>query len=117
MKDKKICLLGLAFKPNTNDIRHAPSLFYIKKLEAWGAEVKVFDPLVKSVRNCCKTVEEAMAGANAVIIATEWEIFKTYDWSELVKLVETNILFDGRNMFINDYTVRTNWKYKCVGLK
>jgi len=85
-----IGMLGLAFKPNTDDIREAPSLYLIAELEKRGALVKAYDPVVKHLKQCVETVDDVLNSASAILLVTEWEEFSEYDFSK-------NIVFWGRN--------------------
>lgn len=117
VKGKVIGMLGLAFKPNTDDLREAPSLYLIEELERRGAIIKAFDPVVNHIKCCVATVEEAISEANIVILVTEWNDFGELDWAYLSKEVTNNVLFDGRNALYENEVVRKNWKYEGIGIK
>lgn len=89
---KIICILGLAFKPNTDDLREAPALYLLEELEKRGAIVKAYDPIIKYLRQCVETSELALKDAEAVLLVTEWEEFGHLD-------IEHKKLFDGRYMY------------------
>jgi len=107
LKGKKIALWGLAFKPNTDDIREAPALYIIKELLAAGATVATFDPEamnnVKGVMGDKITYVtsqyEALEGADALVVATEWSEFRTPDFEKITSLLKNKAIFDGRNLF------------------
>ena len=108
VEGKKIAVLGLAFKPNTDDMREAPSVDIIRTLSANGAEVHVIDPVVKETKlltevavTYSKTLEECVQNAEAVLLVTEWEEFVRADWEELLALTKNATIFDGRNVLHN----------------
>lgn len=107
LKGKTIALWGLAFKPYTDDIREAPSLYNIKALKRAGAKVVVFDP--EAISNVKKEVGkkvkyasnmyEAIEGADALMIMTEWPEFRTPDFEKIKAALKNNVIFDGRNLY------------------
>lgn len=107
LKGKTIALWGLAFKPYTDDIREAPSLYNIKALKRAGAKVVVFDP--EAISNVKKEVGkkvkyasnmyEAIEGADALMIMTEWPEFRTPDFEKIKAALKNNAIFDGRNLY------------------
>lgn len=124
LKGRIIGLLGLAFKPNTDDVRDAPSLEIAAQLLNLGAMVKVYDPAAESSARrahpemeliYCPSVEEAVTGADALIIVTEWEEFRSLRLSQLRKLMRTPILIDARNV-INPAVARSSgFDYYGIG--
>lgn len=116
---RKIALLGLAFKPNTDDLREAPSLYLIEQLKKLGAEIKVYDPIVKEATTIGVTstdsIQQCVEKAEAILLVTEWDEFKTADWLEISQLVHNKVLFDGRNILNNHKEIQTNWQYYCIG--
>lgn len=132
MEGKVIGLLGLAFKPNTDDVREAPALDLIQLVTDRGGRVRAFDP--KALENArrayasrldfpsdeggvmwCSTVEEVAEEADALILATEWPEFATLDWKELYRKMRRPYLFDGRN-FLDPYEMRRiGFTYVGVG--
>lgn len=107
LKGRTIGLLGLAFKPDTDDLREAPALDVAKKLIERGARVKAHDPVAMDVfkRNypdsgviLCDTAEEAANGADAVVLVTEWPEYRELDWAALVPTMQTKVVLDGRNV-------------------
>jgi len=107
LKDKKIALWGLAFKPNTDDIREAPALYMIDKLLAAGATVTAFDPeamdnvkakLGNSI-SFATSMMEAVEGADALLICTEWHAFRNPNFEKLKQALKGNVIFDGRNIY------------------
>ncbi len=123
LKGKRIAFWGLAFKPDTDDIREAPSLYMIEKLTADGAEVVAYDPeAMENVRNLigdkikfAKNEYEALQDADALLIATEWGVFRNPDFEKMKELMRDAVIFDGRNLFeIDDMTDR-GFYYSSIG--
>ena len=94
-----IAVLGLAFKPGTDDLRDSPALAVIAELKRKGAEIRSYDPLVTSLADVhvCGSVQEAITGTDAAIIVTAWPEFVNLDWSALALLMRHPVLIDGRN--------------------
>ncbi|MDX9893031.1 MAG: UDP-glucose/GDP-mannose dehydrogenase family protein [Patescibacteria group bacterium] len=119
---KTITVLGLAFKPNTDDIRNAPALKIINVLKKEGAKIKAYDPQamdntkkIVSDIEYCSNINEALEGSEALIICTEWDEFKAIDLVKAKELMLTPIIFDGRNIF-DPQTARTGgFKYFGIG--
>lgn len=107
LKDKKIALWGLAFKPNTDDIREAPALYMIEKLLAAGAIVTAFDPeAMENVKatlgnsiSFATSMMAAVEGADALLICTEWHAFRNPNFEKLKDALKGNVIFDGRNIY------------------
>lgn len=107
IKGKHFALWGLAFKPDTDDIREAPALYMIDELVKAGASVTAYDPEamknVKSVKgdiiNYAASQYEALQGADALIIATEWQVFRTPDFVKIESGLKSKVIFDGRNLY------------------
>lgn len=106
IKDKTIAVLGLAFKPNTDDLRNSPSIALIRELLREGARVRVYDPkaMVKAKEVLkdvvfCKDPYQASRDADCVIIATEWNEFKELDFLKLKKTLKRQLIVDGRNIY------------------
>ena len=120
---RKIAVWGVAFKPRTDDIREAPALFIIEGLLAKGASVSAYDPkamdhakgsLPKSVQ-WAKNAYEALEGADALLLATEWNEFREPDFGRMKSLMRRALIFDGRNIF-NPKTVKAlGFEYVGVG--
>jgi len=122
VRGKKIALWGLAFKPNTDDVRFAPSLTLVKALLDEGAEVNAYDPeameKAKSVLpniTYCSSPYEAAEGADAIVIVTEWDEFRQVDWDRLRLAVERPLVVDGRNMLDAAEVTRRGFHYVSVG--
>ena len=125
LQGKQIALWGLAFKPNTDDIREAPALSIIEALTAMGATITAYDPeAMPNVKaqigdkiNYAENQYQALAGAEALIIATEWSEFRTPDFDRLNKGMKHKIIFDGRNLF-DVYKMRDlGYHYESIGRK
>lgn len=123
LKGRHFALWGLAFKPDTDDIREAPALYVIDALVAAGATVTAFDPEamenVKKVMgdkvSFAKDEYEALNGADALIIATEWALFRTPDFDKVGSLLKEKLIFDGRNLYDLDEMKRLGFGYVSVG--
>lgn len=122
VKGKTIGVLGLSFKPNTDDMREAPSIDIIGKLQKYGAKIQSYDPvamenakpLVKDVK-FCKDVLETATAVDALVVLTEWNEFKQVDLTKLKKVMKKTYLFDGRNMYDPQKVKRLGFIYVGVG--
>ena len=122
VRGKKLAVWGLAFKPDTDDVRFAPSIVLLKSLSEEGAVVRAYDPqamakaseVLPAVTYCADPYEAAQ-GADAVLIVTEWDEFRTLDWSRLRNLVERPLIVDGRNMFQAAEVTRHGFQYISIG--
>jgi len=125
LKGKRIALWGLAFKPNTDDIREAPALSMIDALLKEGAQVVAFDPeampnVKKQLGNVIEYVEnqyEALNDAVALVIATEWSEFRTPDFEKLNSMMKKKVVFDGRNLFDVQKMKELDFYYVSIGRK
>ncbi len=128
LKDKKIAILGLSFKPETDDIREAPSLKVIRELREEGAHLRLYDP--KAIKNTravfpeeppfvsyVSSPYEAAEGANALLIITEWEEFKNVDLRRIKELMANPIIIDGRNIFDPQRMKDLGFEYYSIGRK
>jgi len=122
LKDKKIGVLGLAFKQNTDDVRSSPAIELCQKMQKEGATLRVHDPkAMDKARSLLKDVEyvedmNAVAeGCDALVIATEWDEFKKLDLERARKGLTAPIMFDGRNLFDPHEMEKLGWIYKSVG--
>jgi len=123
VKGKKFALWGLAFKPDTDDIREAPALYIIDALVAAGATVVAYDPEamenVKTIKGTMMTFAadqyEALNDADALIIATEWSLFRTPEMDELKKRLKAKVIFDGRNLYELDAMREHGFYYASIG--
>jgi UDPglucose 6-dehydrogenase len=125
LKGKHFALWGLAFKPNTDDIREAPALYMIEALTAAGATVCAFDPeAMKNVKavvgdkiTYADSQYEALKGADALIIATEWNEFRTPEFEKINETLANKVIFDGRNLFDPAVMLEMGYHYESVGRK
>ncbi|MBI4100883.1 UDP-glucose/GDP-mannose dehydrogenase family protein [Candidatus Microgenomates bacterium] len=124
LKGKTFALWGLAFKPDTDDIREAPALRIIEQLLKAGAEVQAFDPqamanvkasLKDRKLRLCHDPYEAVKNAEALIIATEWAVFRTPDFDQLAKLLKQPVIFDGRNLYDPKDLQAMGFYYASIG--
>jgi len=122
LKGKTVCMLGLSFKPNTNDLRDAPALFIIDKLLKRGAMIKAYDPIamqdarkIYSRITYCKDAYEAIKGADAVVIATEWNQFRNLDLNKIKKTAKGKFFFDLRNIYEPERLIKMGFSYYSVG--
>ena len=125
LEGKTFGVWGLAFKPNTDDMREAPSIDIIEDLLQEGASVKVFDPAAMETTKSIlgEKVEysdnlyAAIENVDALIIATEWTVFRTPSFSKMKTLMKENVIFDGRNLFDLDLMSRKGFYYNSIGRK
>jgi UDPglucose 6-dehydrogenase len=123
LQGKQIALWGLAFKPNTDDIREAPALSIIDALTALGATITAYDPeAMPNVKaqigdkiNYAENQYQALVGADALIIATEWSEFRTPDFKLMDKEIKHKIIFDGRNLFDVTSMKELGYYYESIG--
>jgi len=123
LKGKRIALWGLAFKPETDDIREAPALYMIDRLVAAGAEVIAFDPeAMENVRGrigdkiqYADNHMDALDGADALLICTEWQVFRNPDIEAIKARLNAPVIFDGRNLYELDAMRELNFYYKSIG--
>ncbi len=123
LKGKRFALWGLAFKPNTDDIREAPALYIIDELVKEGALVCAYDPeamnnvraLVGNKIEFAENQYDCLDGADALIIATEWNEFRTPNFLKIVTALKNKVIFDGRNLFEADAIKELGFYYESVG--
>jgi len=125
LKNKKIAIWGLAFKPNTDDMRGAPSLTIIKNLLDAGAHVECYDPVVSLEANKFEIQHESLTlsidqyevlqNADCLIICTEWSEFKNINYDKLGKLMNRKTILDGRNVLIPEEAYSNNFEYFDIG--
>ncbi len=122
-RGKTIALWGLAFKPNTDDMRNAPSISIAEKLYADGAKIQAYDPkasataraVLKTKVTYTKNMYDALKGADALVIATDWDEFKEPNWKKVSSLLNNPIIIDGRNMFKPQDMEKLGFVYHSVG--
>ena len=124
IKGKRIAIWGLSFKPETDDMREAPSLIVIDKLVKSGADVIVYDPV--AMNECrrrigdkveyAKDMYDAVIDADALALLTEWKEFRLPSWSVIHKAMKGNIVVDGRNIYDPNELSEAGFQYHCIGL-
>ncbi|MBC7914296.1 MAG: UDP-glucose/GDP-mannose dehydrogenase family protein [Pyrinomonadaceae bacterium] len=125
LKGKKFALWGLAFKPETDDIREAPALYIIDELLNEGATITAYDPeAMEHVRKLkgnsiafAKDPYEALMDADALIIVTEWPLFRTPDFEKMDKNLKAKVIFDGRNLYDLQKMIDCGYYYNSIGRK
>ncbi|HBC71399.1 MAG TPA: UDP-glucose 6-dehydrogenase, partial [Coxiellaceae bacterium] len=129
LEDKVIALWGLAFKPNTDDMREAPSRVLLESLWRVGAKVQAYDPIAMpeaekiygnrdhNALKLCKTAESALENADVLIIVTEWDEFRHPDFAVIKSKLRQPIIFDGRNLFDPKVMKDLGIEYYCIGRK
>ena len=123
LKGKKIAIWGLAFKPDTDDIREAPALYIIDELVKEGVIISAYDPeAINNVRkligdkiNYANDEYEALKDADALLIATEWSLFRTPDFDKVSSLLKNKTIFDGRNLYSNQQMKELGYYYCSIG--
>lgn len=124
LEGKVFSIWGLAFKPNTDDMREAPAIRIIEELTKAGAKVRVFDPV--SMENAkkvlpdhgvtfCKSNYEAVEGTDGLVVVTEWNEFRHPDFDKLKKLLKTPVIFDGRNLYNPESVHENGFAYYGIG--
>ena len=125
LEDKTVAVLGLAFKPNTDDMREAKSLEVVRALHAAGAQVRAYDPVaMENARPMlpaevvfCESAYEAAAGADGVTLLTEWNEFKYLNLDRLRGLLRRPLIFDARNLYEPERMRRLGFEYYSIGRK
>lgn len=125
VKGKTIAVIGLAFKPETDDMREAPSLVVIDKLLKDGATVRVFDPVameeckrrIGDVVTYCKNIYDAADGADVFALMTEWRQFRMPSWNVVQKVMTGNVIIDGRNIYDRQELEELGFTYTRIGEK
>ncbi|MFO7624506.1 MAG: UDP-glucose/GDP-mannose dehydrogenase family protein, partial [Anaerolineales bacterium] len=122
IKGKTIAVLGISYKPNTDDTRDAPAIFIMNSLIELGAKVRAYDPVVKERPGAlsekvkiCPDLYEAAMGVDLMILATEWEEFTKLDFERLKKTMRHRILIDGRNVFDRAKLEKLGFRYIGIG--
>jgi UDPglucose 6-dehydrogenase len=121
---KKIGILGLAFKPNTDDMRFAPSVYIIKELQKENAKIKAYDPeamerakLILNDVEFCNDPYEAAKDADVLLILTEWNEFKELDFKKIKSLLKNPLIIDGRNIYNPENMKKEGFSYISIGRK
>lgn len=123
LNGKKIALWGLAFKPDTDDIREAPALYLIEHLLEHGAKIKAYDPeAMENVRKLvgdrieyAENAYDAVDSADCLLIATEWSVFRTPDFEKIGKYMVNKLIFDGRNLYEPAHMNELGFEYYSIG--
>jgi UDPglucose 6-dehydrogenase len=125
LRGRTIALWGLAFKPNTDDMREAPSRVLIEALWQAGAKVRAFDPVAmpecarlygrRADLTLCKASPEALQGADALVIVTEWREFRSPDFDYIKGALTSPVIFDGRNLYDPLHMARAGFSYYAIG--
>jgi UDPglucose 6-dehydrogenase len=123
VKDKTIGILGLSFKPNTDDMREAPAIDIIKALQLEGAKIKAYDPEAMEIAKehfgssitYCNDPYEVAKDCDALVLATEWDEFKNLDLKRVYDLLHYPILIDGRNLYDPAVMKQIGFEYHCIG--
>jgi UDPglucose 6-dehydrogenase len=124
LKGRTVGLLGLAFKPNTDDLREAPAIDIAEKLIERGCKVRVHDPVaMERFRReypsldvvCCGTPEKVAEDADAVVLVTEWPQYRDLDWESIAGVMRTPVLLDGRNALDGNRLRRIGFRYMGIG--
>ncbi len=122
--DKTVAVLGLSFKPGTDDVREAPSLTVVSELMAHGFDVRMWDPVVSDTTEhedffgalSCESMEEAVQGASAVVVLTEWQEIRNADWTALIGLMaKPAVVIDGRNCLDKQLILSRGASYRAIG--
>ncbi|NBJ08620.1 UDP-glucose/GDP-mannose dehydrogenase family protein [Duncaniella freteri] len=123
LKGRTIALWGLAFKPETDDMREAPSLILIDQISDAGGSVKVYDPV--AMNECrrrlgdkvtyCKDMYEAAIDADAIMLVTEWNEFRVPSYAALERIMAEKVILDGRNIYDPDEAAEHGFTYMCIG--
>lgn len=124
LQGKKVAIWGLAFKPDTDDMREAPSLVLIEKLLAAGAQVSVYDPIameeckrrIGDVVTYANDIYDAALDADALMVVTEWKEFRLPSWAVLKRTMKQPILIDGRNIYDRHELDEQGFQYSCIGI-
>ncbi|MEJ6661393.1 MAG: UDP-glucose/GDP-mannose dehydrogenase family protein [Bacteroidia bacterium] len=125
LSGKTFAMWGLSFKPNTDDMREAPSLVLIDKINAAGGKVVAYDPvampetkhMIGDIINYVDEPYQALDGADALLLVTEWSEFKLLDFDEVTKRLKNKLIFDGRNIYDRKEMAEMGYEYYCIGSK
>ena len=123
LTNKKLAIWGLAFKPETDDVREAPAIYLMNELLSRGSKLSVYDP--EAMQNIkkqfgdkltyCESMYDALTDADALVICTEWSIFRTPDFNKVKQLLKQNIIFDGRNLYDLEDIKKEGISYISIG--
>jgi UDPglucose 6-dehydrogenase len=124
LKGKHFAVWGLSFKPKTDDMREAPSLVIIEELLKAGATVSAYDPvsmhetskILKDAITYANEPMDAIKGADALLLVTEWTEFRSPDFTEIKKYLKSSVVFDGRNIYDREELQKLGFEYYGIGL-
>lgn len=121
LKGKTIALWGLSFKPETDDIREAPSLVLIEALHMVGANIRAYDPIISGISIKCNIqhfgdIYTASQGADAVVLVTEWKEFRLPSWNRVKDAMVGNVIVDGRNIYEREQVEKYGFTYYGIGI-
>jgi len=123
LQGKTIAFWGLSFKPNTDDMREAPSIVIAELLMEAGAKVRAYDPVAMEEAKrdlgdritCCKDEMEALKGADALALITEWAEFRVPNWEKVGAALSHKVVFDGRNLYRREVLAEVGFDYYGIG--
>ena len=123
LSGKTLAFWGIAFKPKTDDIREAPAITLMRKAKGFGAEVRAFDPVANenarkemgSGFHIVDDMYEAAKGADALVVCTDWDEFKSPNWDKLATLLKSKVVFDGRNLYRSATMLENGYTHYSVG--
>ena len=123
LTNKKLAIWGLAFKPETDDVREAPAIYLMNELLSRGANLSVYDPeAMPNIKKqfgdkltYCESMYDALTDADALVICTEWSIFRTPDFNKVKQLLKQSIIFDGRNLYDVEEIKKEGFIYTSIG--
>ncbi|MCL4360885.1 UDP-glucose/GDP-mannose dehydrogenase family protein [Candidatus Dependentiae bacterium] len=122
LKNKNITILGLSFKPNTDDVRYSPAITIMEKLKTFGANIKAYDPIAmdnmkREIHDIeyCANEYDALENSDCAVILTEWQEFKELDWNKIKKLMKNHFVVDARNIVDIKILNDLNFKYSNIG--
>jgi len=123
LRGKTIALWGLAFKPRTDDMREAPAIVIVNQLLAQGAAVRAYDPeatetargIFGDAITLCQRSYDALIGADALAVVTEWNNFREPDFAKMRELMKSPVIFDGRNIYAPDQLRALGFTYYSMG--
>jgi UDPglucose 6-dehydrogenase len=122
LRGKTVAVWGLAFKPNTDDVRYSPALEIVRSLLAEGARIQAYDPQAMAKAQAelpevayCENPYAAARSASAILALTEWDEFQSIDWDRLRELMDRPLIFDGRNMYSRQDILSHGFQYLGVG--
>ena len=123
LTNKKLAIWGLAFKPETDDVREAPAIYLMNELLSRGAKLSVYDPeAMPNIKKqfgdkltYCESMYDALTDADALVICTEWSIFRTPDFNKVKQLLKQSIIFDGRNLYDVEEIKKEGFIYTSIG--